>query len=145
MKKSRTVKEAAFDILNELGHPLHYKELTKLVLEECNLEGKTPHETVRSLIGTDKRFKRVSEGVYALSDWKEYPEVRFAKDMAYNFLFNRGEPVGMVELGDAILSERQFVGGAKQVMRNVLRSDKRFYFDSDNGLVGLVEWREVES
>ena len=49
-------------------------------------------------------------------------------------------PMAMTALGEAILEERQFVGGPNQVVRNVLRSDKRFYYDPENRLVGLLEW-----
>ena len=145
MKTRKTVKEIVFEILKKAKQPLHYKEITKLVLKECKLGGKTPHDTIRSYLGTEDRFKRVSEGVYSLSEWEEYPVARFAKDIAYDILCTDKKPMHMLELGTAVLSERYFVGGPKQVVKNVLRSDNRFYYEADNDLVWLVEWREGES
>jgi len=51
----------------------------------------------------------------------------------------------LVDLGNAILSERHFVGGPKQVARNVYRSDDRFFYEEESDLIGLVEWKEDES
>lgn len=119
---------------------MHYMELTRLILRERSLSGRTPHETVRAAVGTDPRFKRVAEGVYALTEWEEYPVARFAKDIAFDALMERGSPMSMTELGEAVLEERHFVGGPKQVVRNVLRSDGRFCQDPDTGLVRLAEW-----
>ena len=102
----------------------------------------TPHQTVRSRLATDARFKRVAEGVYALAEWREYPATRFAKDIAYDVLKSEQKPVTLSELGEAILRERNFVGGPNLVARNVVRSDKRFYFDRRRKLVGLAEWRK---
>jgi hypothetical protein len=138
--KERPITRVAEEIFRREKRPLHYKELTKMVMLERSLGGRTPYETVRSAIGTDPRFKRVAEGVYALTEWTEYPVARFAKDIAYDVLKSRGEPMAMAALGEAILKERRFAGGPNQVVRNVLRSDKRFYFDPGNQLVGLLEW-----
>ena len=138
--KERPITRVAEEIFIREKCPLHYKELTKIIMRERSLGGRTPHETVRSAIGTDSRFKRVAEGVYALAEWTEYPVARFAKDIAYDVLKSHGEPMAMTALGEAILEERQFVGGPNQVVRNVLRSDRRFYFDPEDRLVGLLEW-----
>lgn len=142
MKKSIT--EAAIEIFEKEGKPLHYKELTKMLLGECNLSGKTPHESVRSKIGMDYRFKRVAEGVYALSEWEQYPTARFAKDIAYDVLNNFGKLISLNDLGEEIFKERIFVGSPKLVARNAIRKDKRFYIESGSDLVGLVEWLEED-
>ena len=144
MENKRPVKEAAMQIFLEEGKPIHYKELTKMLLSKCNLTGKTPHESVRSLLGRDKRFKRVAEGIYALSEWEEYPVARFAKDIAYDILNSLGKPLQIVELGKEIFKERKFVGGPRMVARNCIRLDNRFYFEQDTELVGLVEWSVKE-
>jgi hypothetical protein len=113
-----------------------------MILQQRDLGGRTPHETVRAAVGTDLRFKRVAEGVYALTEWDEYPRARFAKDIAYDVLKSHRQPISMTVLGEEILQERRFAGGPKQVVRNVLRSDKRFSYESESRLVGLVEWEE---
>ena len=113
-----------------------------MLLDKCALTGNTSHESVRSRIGTDERFKRVAEGVYALTEWDEYPVARFAKEIAYDILITVEEPLPMLQLGEEILAERKFAGGPGQVARNAIRTDERFYLDQEKGLVGLVEWRK---
>ncbi len=140
MRKS--VKEAALELFKDAKKPLHYKDLTRMIIDECNLSGKTPHETVRSLIGTDTRFKRVAEGVYALSEWEEYPVARFAKDIAYDVLSMNGKPLNLTLLGERIYEERVFKGPPRQVARNAIRSDKRFSYDPKTDLVSLSDWDE---
>ena len=111
--KKRPVKDVAIEIFIEIGEPIHYKELTNMLIDKCHLSGKTPHESVRSLIGADKRFKRTAEGVYALSEWDKFPIARFAKDISFDVLKNHGKAMPVNDLGDAILNERDFVGSPR--------------------------------
>ena len=120
---------------------MHYTEITAKIIGKCHLNGKTPNQTVRSCLATDARFKRVAEGKYALAEWDQYPTARFAKDIAYDVLKSRRRPMLLLSLGKAVLEERMFIGGPNQVARNVIRSDKRFYYDAESDLVGLVEWK----
>ncbi|MCP4286372.1 MAG: hypothetical protein GY792_18315 [Gammaproteobacteria bacterium] len=136
MKKT-SVKQAALVVFRQENHPLHYKDLTKKILTMCDLKGKTPHESVRALIGTDERFKRVAEGVYALSEWEEYPAVRFAKDIAYDILSKRGTSMNIIQLGLEILEERKFIGPPKVIARNATKNDERFTYNPKTEMVGL--------
>jgi restriction system protein len=70
--------QAAFQILKNCGQPLHYKEITKRILEKglWQSTGKTPDATVNSELakdinkkGVSSDFQRVSEGTYALRSW----------------------------------------------------------------------------
>ena len=137
----RSVVVVAEEILLKTGHPLHYKEITKMLLDQCNLLGKTPHETVRSRLATSPKFKRVAEGVFGLAIWTQYPAIRFAKNIAYDILKNRGRPITLRSLGEEIKKEREFVSDPAQVVRGSLRTDHRFYLDTKSSLVGLEEWR----
>jgi len=139
----RSVLIVAEEIFVKLGKPLHYKELTKMLLDQCDLTGKTPHESVRSLLATSPKFKRIAEGTYALASWREYQTARFAKDIAYDILHKKGKPISLVLLGEKILEERKFIGGPAMVARGVLNTDKRFYFDQKLGVIGLVEWKKA--
>ena len=142
LTRARPIWVLAEEIFRREERPLHYRDLTQMILQERESRSLTPHESVRSVAGTDPRFKRVAEGVYALAEWQEYPVARFAKDIAYELLTSRGKPMPIAALGEEILEERRFVGGARQIVRNVLRSDNRFCNDSEHGLVGLKEWEE---
>jgi|WetSurMetagenome_2_1015567.scaffolds.fasta_scaffold798670_1 hypothetical protein len=140
-RQSGSIAQVAVEILQKEKHPLHYREITKRLLRKCHLGGRTPHETVRSRLGTDSRFKRVAEGVYALAEWEEYPVARFAKDIAYDILKSRKLPITLKELGERILRERQFKGAPSLIGRNSVKSDPRFYIDQ-SGLVSLSEWKK---
>ena len=65
-------------LLTETGTPLHYREITSLILERglWTTEGKTPEATVNALLavdikkrGTNSRFQRTGEGMFALRVW----------------------------------------------------------------------------
>lgn len=135
-----SVVSIAIEIFQQSKSPMHYKELTSKILGVHGLKGKTPHESVRSLIGTDKRFKRVGEGIYALSEWDEYPVARFAKDIAFEVLQSRSYPIILDDLGEEILKERKFVGSPGAIVRNAIRNDSRFIYNPGTSLVGLTEW-----
>jgi DNA-directed RNA polymerase delta subunit len=140
MREKVSVRKAAKELLEEAGKPMHYMEILKRILHRCNLQGKTPHETVRALMGTSPDFIRVAEGIYALSAWKKYKPARFAKDIAYSILESKGKPMPLDDLGVKIAEERKFVGSPKVVARNAIRNDKRFRINKMTELVYLVEW-----
>jgi hypothetical protein len=61
-------------VLEEVGHPLHYTDITELALELGYLEGqgRTPHSTIRAQLSVDVRdnsespFVQTAPGVYDL-------------------------------------------------------------------------------
>jgi len=70
--------EAAEQILSDTGDPLHYQEITKLILEQglWHTEGKTPDATINAQLAMDikkhrdlSRFIRTEPGVYGLREW----------------------------------------------------------------------------
>jgi DNA-directed RNA polymerase delta subunit len=70
MKKENTIAEIAYEILKKRGEPLHYKEITNLIMKSKEVKGKTPWNTVNASLCTNPKFKRVDKGTYALSDKK---------------------------------------------------------------------------
>jgi DNA-directed RNA polymerase delta subunit len=143
MKTIIPVTKAAEEILEKSGKPMHYMEITKLILRKCDLHGKTPDQSVCSRISTNSKFVRVAEGVYALSKWKNYTRIRFAKDIAYDILKSKGESLSLKELGIKVFEERPFRGSPKAVIRNSIRRDGRFYLDNNSELVSLAEWNKT--
>lgn len=138
--KKKTVKVAAIMALEREGKPLHYREITRRILKECNLTGKTPEQTVGSTLGTNDRFKRVAEGVYALAEWKDYPEARFAKHIAYDVLRDAQGPIKLQDLGVRIIEERHFLGSPRQVAKSAVRNNKLFIYYEESDTVALDEW-----
>lgn len=67
---------AATNVLLDAGEPLHYRELTRRMLERglWSTKGRTPDATVNARIsveikqlGERSRFRRVAIGIYGLS------------------------------------------------------------------------------
>ncbi len=69
-------RAAARLVLEEVGHPLHYTDITELALESGYLSsrGRTPHNTMRARLSVDVRdneespFVQTAPGVYGLKD-----------------------------------------------------------------------------
>ncbi len=73
-----TVLEAAETVLHQAGCPLHYREITKRMLEQgiWHTDGKTPWDSVKARlsvrIDTDAdrcTFQRTGKGIFALRAW----------------------------------------------------------------------------
>lgn len=65
-----SASDAAYEVLLESGEPLHYREITKRMIESgrWTSDGRTPSNTVNSAIVMDRRFVRVWPGVYGLRE-----------------------------------------------------------------------------
>ena len=67
-------KAAAREVFEEVGHPLHYTDITEIALQSGYLQsaGRTPHNTMRARLSVDVRdnpatpFVQVAPGVYGL-------------------------------------------------------------------------------
>src|SRR5215207_5588563 len=68
-------KAAAREVLREVGHPLHYSDITEIALESGYLRsaGRTPQNTMRARLAVDVRdnpespFVQTAPGVYGLN------------------------------------------------------------------------------
>jgi hypothetical protein len=85
-------KAAAREVLREVGHPLHYSDITEMALESGYLRsaGRTPQNTMRARLSVDVRdnpetpFVQTASSVYGLKDafwigrmlYIEHPEGR---------------------------------------------------------------------
>lgn len=72
------VLDGAYVVLKSAGHPLHYREITELMLARrlWRTEGKTPVHTVGASLAVDvkklgagSRFVRTAKGVFGLREW----------------------------------------------------------------------------
>ncbi len=67
-------KAAAREVLGEVGHPLHYTDITEIALQSGYLKsaGRTPQNTMRARLSVDLRdnpdthFVQTAPGVYGL-------------------------------------------------------------------------------
>ncbi len=76
--RSKTVVEAAADVLRKSGRPMHAHEIAQTIISSgiASLTGATPWKTVTSRISTDIRsqqgasvFQRVGHALFALREW----------------------------------------------------------------------------
>ena len=72
------VIDAAYEVLRQAGEPLHYREITRRVLDQglWQSKGATPEATLNARIATDmkrngaaSRFQRTAPGIFALREW----------------------------------------------------------------------------
>jgi len=69
-------KTAAREVLREVGHPIHYTDITEIAIQSGYLEsaGRTPHNTMRARLSVDVRdnpdspFLQTAPGVYGLRE-----------------------------------------------------------------------------
>ena len=67
-------KAAAREVLGEVGHPLHYPDITEIALQSCYLKraGRPPQNTMRARLSVDVRdnpetiFIQTAPGIYGL-------------------------------------------------------------------------------
>ena len=148
---SNSIASVAEGILRAKNQPMHYLELTRLILKQRPISSRVPYNTVASVLVTNPRFKRVAEGVYALavppsdgnySIWAQYPVARFGKDIAYDILTARKRPMTLRELGEVMLKERSFKGPPTAIGRGAVKSDPRFTYDRTTRRVSLSKWKK---
>ncbi len=73
-------REVLKEVLKEVGHPLHYTDITEIALESGYLEsnGRTPEKTMRARLSVDVRdnpetpFVQTAPGVYGLKSAFEH-------------------------------------------------------------------------
>jgi hypothetical protein len=64
------ISDAAHDVLEERGVPIHYHELAReLQLRGIAIGGQTPANTMLAHLSRDDRFYRPARGTYALREW----------------------------------------------------------------------------
>jgi len=60
--QSPSFEECAIEILKEVGHPLHYKEILELVLKKRPVGGKTPQKTAYAVLSRSKKIILIYKG-----------------------------------------------------------------------------------
>ena len=74
MKSNHSIRLMAYEILRKKGKPLHYKEITELIMQKKELKGNTPWKTVNAQLCLSPKFKRIGvgrTGMYGLKEWKD--------------------------------------------------------------------------
>ncbi|MCA1566213.1 MAG: winged helix-turn-helix domain-containing protein [Acidobacteria bacterium] len=99
-----SVLTAVQTILAQAGKPLHYKEITKRVLDQelWTTNGLTPHDTINAQLavdiikkGSSSPFQRTGKGMFALRTWG-LPEYQVPSSTS-----NDGAPRSQMSFTDA--------------------------------------------
>lgn len=97
--------QRAYLVLEEVGEPLHFREIAKLI-DKYKLGKRKAHpQTVHNELIKDSKFVLVGRGVYALAKWGYKKGT--VKDVLEDILKKSGRPLGKNEILEKILKIRQ--------------------------------------
>ena len=105
-----TFKDAAYEVLLKYKKPLHYIDITRIILEEglAETDGKTPGRTLNTDISRDintfkeeSRFIRVGKGTYSVNpkySSSNSPTIDTAKDSSPNTILSKVQNTSVEEV-----------------------------------------------
>lgn len=164
-------KDAAAQVLQEAGKPLHYREITKLILQRdlWPTSGATPERTIAATLsvdirerGEDSLFVRVSPGVYGLRCWQQ-DDTPPRKPMTHSFTdaaeivlreYGNQQPMHYREITNTALKKGLILTSGKtpeatmdsviyqEIERMKARGEQPRFVLHGQGLVGLTEWED---
>jgi hypothetical protein len=112
-------RERIYLIMKELGKPLHFTEIAKLI-DKHNLGKRKAHpQTVHNELIKDERFVLIGRGIYAMAEWG-YTEGTI-RDVLEDILKKSPNPLTKDEILDRILKMRKVK--KTTVMINLNNSD----------------------
>jgi len=148
-------KDIAYQILKEVGRPLHSKEITKLALERGWLKtaGKTPEATMGAQIYMDIKkkkinslFVKVGHGKFGLKEWQKieqrgnlYRKGSF-KNAAYQVLKLKNKPSKKRNLITSTGKTPEATMGAQLYTDIKKFDDKSPFVQLGRNRFGLREW-----
>ncbi len=101
----RRIRDKVFIVLEEVGEPKHFEEITKLVQQKYPSEKKVLNRTVHNELIGDNRFVLVGRGIYALREWGYQPGV--VADVIKGVLVKAGRPLTVSEIVAEVLKSRR--------------------------------------
>jgi restriction system protein len=128
-----TALEAALKVLQEVGTPLHYREITRRILKTglWHTEGKTPEATISAHLGVDVKkkgvasaFRRAGRGLFALNTERSVPVpglgnvVQSEEQALYVAGRSSGAVLSFTDAGERIL---EAAGGKPMHYRDITR------------------------
>lgn len=98
-------RQKAYLVMREIGKPLHFREVAKLI-DEYKLSNRKSHpQTVHNELIKDKKFVLIGRGVYALSEWGY--EKGTVKDVIEGILKKNKKPMKKNEILNQALAVRK--------------------------------------
>ncbi len=155
-----TIREAAIRVLEEVGRPIHVKEITENIVSKklWKTSGKTPEDSVSSTINDDIKkkgrnslFFRDAPATFGLSKWKK---VYSYGDSAEKVLerFGGKQPMHYREITDKAIEEGWLISKSltpessmyAQILTEIgrcgSRGEQSRFVKHGKGFVGLSKW-----
>ena len=101
----KRIRDKVYIVLEEVGRPLHFEDITKLTQEKFKSKKNILSRTVHNELISDKRFVLVGRGIYALKSWGYKPGV--VSDVIKEVLEQSDKPMHVSEITEAVLKRRQ--------------------------------------
>jgi len=73
VRRNKSISRIAYELLKNKGTPIHYTELTRLIMKKKEIKGRTPWKTVNSVLCRSSNFERFGKGrtgKYKLVEWE---------------------------------------------------------------------------
>ena len=128
-------------LLEEVGEPLHYREIHQKLGEPPVARDDADHAKALSILfRNDPRFYSPRGGTYGLVEWRDRKR---AADAVVTLLEEAGKPLHHHKIYQKLKDlDLQLAGGSSaQKITLLVRQDPRFY-NPGPGTYGLAEWRE---
>lgn len=122
-------REKIYLILKEIGKPLHFREIARLIdKHKLNKKKNTHPQTVHNELIRDKRFILVGRGIYALSEWGFKKGT--VREVLEDILKKNNQPMEKNEIMNKILNIRKVKKSTVLINLNNFfeRVDKDQYF-----------------
>ncbi len=114
-------REKIYLILKEMGKPLHFLQIVKLIDKYKLGEKKTHPQTIHNELIKDTRFILIGRGIYALSEWGYRKGT--VRDVIIDILQKKGRPMSCKEITQEVLSVRE----VKEDTIAINLKDKNFF------------------
>lgn len=98
-------REKSYLVIKEIGTPLHFKDVARIIDEYKLNKRKTHPQTVHNELIKDKRFVLIGRGTYALTEWGYKRGT--VKDVLTDILSESEQPLGREEILNKVLSSRK--------------------------------------
>ena len=140
--------DAVVSLLNEVGEPLHYRDIHRELKARGRLEflyvgGADPASTLLSRFFKDPRLYRPQRGTYALVEWLEREDRQSSDDLPD--AADRVVATLRLTRGDKsrFLRDRDVLGAAERALRE--EGEAMHHLDLADKMIKMGKWRPIKS
>jgi DNA-directed RNA polymerase delta subunit len=134
-KKRYSYKDLISEVLNDVGSPMHWREIAELVEKKEKINDFHTGTLYNNLIGNSTFFVRVGQGTYGLKNWNLEP-VEYYTEIIARVLKENGSPL---TLGEILFKVNNIRNINQSSLIMYLDLHLRFY-ESESNKYGLRIW-----